>query len=117
MGINSGWMDFVCSDQRRASDFGPPPPPRLSTFKRKGGVRNQGHTSSTVEINTPGSMMLKAIPDPPYLSTFKRRGGGPESGMHLPDDRDQRARINGAQATRASSILLCLTNMGPFPVM
>jgi hypothetical protein len=35
------------------------------------------------------------IPDPPCLSTFKGGGGGPESGAHLSDGPDQRARING----------------------
>jgi hypothetical protein len=38
------------------------------------------------------------IPDPPCLSTFKRGGGGgggPESGAHLSNGPDQRARING----------------------
>jgi hypothetical protein len=93
-------------------------PPLLSTFKRKGGVRNPGCTPSMVKIKAPGSTACEAIPDPPHLSTFKRRGGG--SGIEGASLRRLRSQhLNQRRIGDLASRCLSVFNhvAPPFPIV
>jgi hypothetical protein len=91
------------------------PPPRLSTFKQRGGLRNRGCTSSTVTIRVPISTTPKAIPNPPRFSTFKRRGGG--SGIRRASSQWIRSKHLDQWCTcdLDLSFLSVFKQRGPFP--
>jgi hypothetical protein len=96
-----------------------PEPPRLSTFKQRGGGPESGvHLFNGPDQSAQINGTLKAIPDPPCLSTFKRRGGGGggvRNRAQLPNGRDLSTQINGARVIPSFSAALCLTNVGPSP--
>jgi hypothetical protein len=113
---NHFWTAGICAPRSTAhSEFRTPL--AFRPLSGGGGVRNRGRTSPTVQISAPGSTAMKTIPDPPCLSTFKRGGGVRNRGCNFPTAEIEERRINDAHAAPPFSAALCLTCVGPSPVM